>query len=102
MADLSSVVDACTRLVADSTIIGRALLIASKTSRQHASEVGLDLQVDDQDVWDCYADDFSQSDLFTRRIIGITNLVTQARGWSGFWGDIWTGLSSKVWRALGY
>ncbi|KAJ9608384.1 hypothetical protein H2200_007372 [Cladophialophora chaetospira] len=102
MADISSVVEASTRLVADQGIIGRGLIIASKTSAEHAQAVGLNLQTEGQDIWDCYAHDFEQSDLFTRRIIGVTNLVTQARGWVGFWGDVGWGLYKAILRAVGY
>lgn len=102
MATVASVVEATTRLVADQGIIGRALMIASKTSREHAKAVGLELEADDQAVWDCYAHDFEQTDLFTRRVIGITNLVTQARGWAGFWGDVGKRVSGGLWKILGY
>ncbi|KIY00130.1 uncharacterized protein Z520_03815 [Fonsecaea multimorphosa CBS 102226] len=102
MAKIESVVDATTRLVADQGIIGRALMIATKTSDEDAKTMGLERAVEDQAVWDCYADDFKQTDLFTRRIIGVTNLVTQARGWVGMWTDIGSNLSKKLSKALGY
>ncbi|OAP58090.1 hypothetical protein AYL99_07180 [Fonsecaea erecta] len=102
MAKIESVVDATTRLVADQGIIGRALVIATKTAEKDAKLMGLERAVEDQAVWDCYADDFEQTDLFTRRIIGVTNLVTQARGWVGMWTDVGNNLSKKLWRALGY
>jgi hypothetical protein len=104
MASLSSVVSACTRLVADQSIIGRALIIGSGTSQSHAQQAGLesDLKVEEQDIWDCYADDYEQSDLFTRRIIAVTNLVTGVRGWVGLFGDVGRAVGRKVWGALGY
>ncbi|KIW73975.1 hypothetical protein PV04_02049 [Phialophora macrospora] len=104
MARLEAVVEASTRLVADTGIIGRGLIIASKTSRDHAEAVGLgrDLQTPDQEIWDCYADDFEQSDLFTRRVVAVTNLVTSARGWVGMWTDIGANLSRRFWSAWGY
>jgi hypothetical protein len=104
MARLEAVVEASTRLVADQGIIGRGLIIASKTSKEHAEAVGLgaDLQTPDQEIWDCYADDFEQSDLFTRRVVAVTNLVTSARGWVGLWTDVGTNLYKRFCRALGY
>ncbi|ETI27613.1 hypothetical protein G647_00062 [Cladophialophora carrionii CBS 160.54] len=104
MARLEAVVEASTRLVADHGIIGRGLIIASKTSKEHAKAVGLEPQTEDydQEIWDCYADDFEQSDLFTRRIVAVTNLVTSARGSIGIWVDIGSNLSRRFWRALGY
>ena len=102
MATVAAVVEAATRLVADQGIIGRGLVIAAKTSAEHAKAVGLEPSTEGQAIWDVYAEDFEQSDLFTRRIIGVTNLVTQARGWAGMWGDIGRRLSGKLWKALGY
>ncbi|EXJ81200.1 hypothetical protein A1O3_07490 [Capronia epimyces CBS 606.96] len=102
MATIDSVLDATTRLVADQGIIGRALVIGPKTAAEHARIVGLELDAADQAVWDVHADDFEQSDLFTRRIIGVTNLVTRARGWAGVATDIANKASSGFWRALGY
>ena len=104
MASLSSVVSACTRLVADQSIIGRALIIASKTTLEHAQQVGLEseIQVDGQDIWDCYAHDFEQTDLFSRKIVAVTNLIGNVRGWAGMGSDIWGNLSRKFWRSLGY
>ncbi|OCT45909.1 5'-hydroxyaverantin dehydrogenase [Cladophialophora carrionii] len=107
MARLEAVVEASTRLVADHGIIGRGLIIASKTSKEHAEAVGLEPQTEhyddrNQEIWDCYADDFEQSDLFTRRIVAVTNLVTSARGLIGIWVDIGSNLSRRFWRALGY
>ncbi|KAK5196581.1 uroporphyrin-III C-methyltransferase [Exophiala xenobiotica] len=102
MATVPDVVAATTRLVADQGIIGRALVIGSKTSQEHANATGLEQVVGDQAVWDVYAHDFDQSDLFTRRIIGVTNLVTQARGWAGIARDVRTKISGTIWKALGY
>jgi len=90
MAHITDVVDAATRLVADQGIIGRALIIGSPTSATNSKTMGLDPSQSgkDQAVWDVYAHDYEQSDLFTRRVVGITNLVAQAKGWAGFLADI--------------
>ncbi|KAI1610681.1 15-hydroxyprostaglandin dehydrogenase [Exophiala viscosa] len=102
MATVPDVVEATTRLVADQGIIGRALAIGSKTSAEDARAMGLELQTKDQAVWDVHADDFAQSDLFVRRIIGVTNLITQAKGWAGFVSDVARKVSGATWKALGY
>lgn len=102
MATVADVVEAATRLVADQGIIGRGLIIGAKTSSEHATAVGLGPGREDQAVWDAYAHDFVQSDLFTRRIIAVTNLVTQARGWAGIVGDVRKRASAGVWKLLGY
>ncbi|EXJ73105.1 uncharacterized protein A1O5_04254 [Cladophialophora psammophila CBS 110553] len=102
MATVKSVVEATSRLVADQGIIGRALVIGPNTSEEDAKAMGLERAIEDQAVWDCYAHDFEQTDLFTRRIVGVTNLVTQARGWVGIWSDIRKNLSRKLWKSMGY
>ncbi|EXJ78693.1 hypothetical protein A1O1_09095 [Capronia coronata CBS 617.96] len=102
MATLESVLQATTRLVADQGIIGRALVIGPKTSAEHARAVGLEPDIVDQAVWDVYAHDFEQSDLFTRRVIGVTNLITRARGWTGLASDIANKASYGFWKMLGY
>ncbi|KAK4940986.1 hypothetical protein LTR10_019030 [Elasticomyces elasticus] len=102
MATVPDVVEATTRLVADQGIIGRALVIGSKTSQEHAKAMGLELETTDQAVWDVHADDFAQSDLFVRRIIGVTNLITQARGWGGIVSDVVRKVSGATWKTLGY
>lgn len=107
MAPLSAVVRASTRLVADQGIVGRALMIGPPVTPEQARLVGLEdefrananaQKVDGQDVWDCYAHDFVQTDLFTRRIVGVTNLITAARGWRGLLGDV----GGKMRKALGW
>ncbi|KIW16046.1 hypothetical protein PV08_06097 [Exophiala spinifera] len=102
MASIEDVVEATTRLASDQSIIGRALMIASKTSEEHAHATGLERVVGSQAYWDVYAHDFGQSDLFTRRIIGVTNLVTQARGWAGIAQDVRKKVSAAVWKMAGY
>jgi NAD(P)-dependent dehydrogenase (short-subunit alcohol dehydrogenase family) len=99
MARLESVIDAATRMVADHGIVGRGLCVGSKASVEDAKEVGLGEQVtaEGQEIWDVYAEDFEQSDLFTRRVIGITNLVTSARGWGGWFADIRAVMAKKIW-----
>ena len=49
---------------------------------------------------DGYAHDFEQTDVFVRRLIGVTNLRTAARGWTGFALDIGLGLSKAFWKVL--
>jgi NAD(P)-dependent dehydrogenase (short-subunit alcohol dehydrogenase family) len=98
MARLESVVNAATRLMADQRIVGRGLCVGSKASVEHAKIVGFEKEVkgEGQDIWECYAEDFEQSDLFTRRVIGITNLVTAARGWGGWLADIKAVLVKRI------
>ncbi|EHY52444.1 hypothetical protein HRR83_007066 [Exophiala dermatitidis] len=107
MATIESVLEAATRLVADQSIIGRALAIGPKASIEQARAAGLvsdtaEMDRDGQAIWDVYAHDFEQSDLFTRRIIAVTNLITRARGWTGVVGDVAGKASYRFWKVLGY
>jgi len=45
-------------------------------------------------IWEVYAHDFEQSDVFARRVLGITNLVAGRRGWRGL-------LTDLVWAFVG-
>lgn len=102
MSTMADVVEATTRLVADQGIIGRALMIGTKSSPEQANAVGIEHTTEGQAIWDVYSDDFEQTDLFTRRIIGVTNLVTVARGWSGMWADLGKKMSQSFWKTLGH
>lgn len=102
MAKIDDVIEAATRLVADQGIIGRALVIGPKAASKMATAAGLEPAVDGQAIWDGYAHDFEQTDLFIRRLIGVTNLVTSARGWAGVMADLGAGINKAIWRTLGY
>jgi NAD(P)-dependent dehydrogenase (short-subunit alcohol dehydrogenase family) len=104
---LEDVIDAGTRLVADSRILGRALAIGPK-GRIIKTEVGdqvMDLPSAGPDgpetgIWEAYVDDFEMSDPFLRSFTSILNAVAGRRGWSGWVKDIvgvlFGGLASKV------
>ena len=104
LAKIEDVADAAVRLVADKAIIGRGMVIGARGSREEASRAGLEMAdgLDEQAVWDVYAHDFQQSDVFTRRMVGITNIVSAARGWAGVAADVGWKLSSPVRRLVGW
>ncbi|KAK5046754.1 hypothetical protein LTR84_007515 [Exophiala bonariae] len=102
MAKIEDVIEATTRLVADQGIIGRALVIGFRGPSSVAKAAGLQPVVADQAIWDVYAHDFEQSDVFVRRIIGVTNLIATARGWVGVISDVGAKLSRPFWKVLGY
>ncbi|RMZ81013.1 hypothetical protein DV738_g2425, partial [Chaetothyriales sp. CBS 135597] len=84
LGHIDDVAEAAARLVADDRIVGRGLAIGGG-----------------QAIWDVYAHDFEQSDLFTRRVIAVTNIVATARGWTGFVFDIAARLTSPLRRLVG-
>lgn len=104
LAEVDSVVDAATRLVTDQSIIGRGLAIGPEASMDEARKAGFDIAADQggrQAVWDVYAHDFEQSDVFTRRIVALTNLKADERGWTGLFSDIGWAISSPLRRLMG-
>jgi NAD(P)-dependent dehydrogenase (short-subunit alcohol dehydrogenase family) len=100
-ATVDSVVEAATKLVADSTIIGRALAIGPKASMKEAKEAGFkvnDSHDGERAVWDVHAHDFDQSDIFSRRVVAVTNIKSNQRGFLGVLGDLGWALSSPIRR----
>ena len=103
-ATMDSVVDAATRLVADSRIVGRGLAIGPKASMKEAKEAGFDVdgsQAGERAVWDVYAHDFEQSDIFSRRVVAVTNIKGDQRGVLGLLGDLGWAFTSPIRRLFG-
>jgi len=103
MAKVEDVVSAGARLVADQSIIGRALMIGSRASVPQMRAAGFAEPYaleDGKAVWDIHGDDFQQTEVFTRRVIAVTNIVTSARGWSGMFSDIGTKLGGALFRLI--
>ena len=97
-AKIEDVTEAATRLVADKSIVGRGLIVGARGSPEEIKKVGLEMadDHDEQAVWDVHGHDFEQSDVFTRRVIGVTNIISAARGWLGMIVDFATKLTSPV------
>ena len=92
------VVDAATRLVADESIAGRALVIGPRVRTKGIKEAEEDssLVVGDEEgdgegrgIWECYADDLAEADTFVWRYIWLLNAVGKARGMFAWIGDVW-------------
>lgn len=96
-ADIQDVVDTMTRFVTDQGIIGRGCVVGVKGTEEEIAKMKLPHV---GPVWDVFADDFAQSDLFTRRIVGITNLQTAARGWIGMYKDIIMAFAGPIVRMI--
>lgn len=91
MSRLEDVTNAAVRLVADKGIVGRALMIVSRGTKKDVTAAGLVWRDGDRHgnaVRDFGGLDWEQTDVFTRRMINVTNLVTAGRGWFGFVADI--------------
>ncbi|KAF2400337.1 NAD(P)-binding protein [Trichodelitschia bisporula] len=72
LAQIEDVVDAATRLVADHGIRGRGLAVGPRIR-----------VVEEKAVWEAYADDFEDSEAFTRRVTGLMNKAVRygVLGW---------------------
>jgi NAD(P)-dependent dehydrogenase (short-subunit alcohol dehydrogenase family) len=110
-SEIDSVVEAATRFVADRGIVGRGLAVGPRATREDVEGAGLGLGLDSEDqkadmdgaesggVWEVHAHDFEQSDVFARRVLGITNLVAGRKGWVGLLRDLgWAVLGEPVSR----
>ncbi|RDW76964.1 hypothetical protein BP6252_05017 [Coleophoma cylindrospora] len=84
------VVDAGTRLMADSRVCGRGLVIGPKVKTDAKGELTPVLAEDGSGsaVWECYADDFLEVEAFTARMVRLLNAVELSRGWAGWAGDM--------------
>ncbi|KAF2635713.1 NAD(P)-binding protein [Massarina eburnea CBS 473.64] len=94
LGKVEDVVDAGTRFVADSRVLGRALVVGPKMSVKQ-SESGEWVVVDrgsegsvEKALWEPCADDWFEQDPFNRTLIRALNAVQAARGWSGWAYDI--------------
>lgn len=89
-ARVEDVVDAATRLVADEGIVGRGLMVGPKT-REGLKEG--DVVEGGSAVWELYADEYEQVEMFMWRYIRILNAVTKARGYFAWFVDVFA-----IWR----
>jgi hypothetical protein len=92
MAEIDDVVKAVVRLVGDKGVLGRALMIGARGDAGQTKAAGLGEKAAvggvGQAIWDYYGHDFEQTDVFVRRVIGVTNIVAAAKGWTGWLGDV--------------
>jgi NAD(P)-dependent dehydrogenase (short-subunit alcohol dehydrogenase family) len=87
MTKIEHVTEALIRLCADDSIVGRGLLIGPEGSEEQLKQAGLG-GLAQGPIVDLYAHDFEQTDLLMRRVMGLMNLLTSARGWAGLFHDL--------------
>jgi hypothetical protein len=99
------VVEAGTRFAADPRIAGRAAFVGPRL-RIEEDEDGMVLKGvgggedgEGKAIWEIYAADFEDSDLFQRNIVGILNRAVEMRGWAG-WASDWAGVVGRRVRAM--
>ena len=101
MARIEDVADAVMRLVADKGIIGRALMIGCRGNEEQTKAAGLETAQEGQAIWDVFGHDLDQTDIFTRRIIGVTNIIATTRGWFGMIADVGGILLQRIRSVVG-
>lgn len=104
MGKMEDVVDAASRLVADSSILGRGLCIAPRAKVKQNVDSGewtvLSYEGDDEGIekgiWEVNAHDFDDTEMFTRRLIVLLNQIAALKGWYEFGLDLVKALRYKV------
>lgn len=91
---IEDVIEAATRFVADPRIAGRAVVVSPNMKVKQDAEGCWHLVEEEGErgeqkaIWEVYAHDFEDSDLFMRNLIGIMNRVVEIKGWSGWLMDM--------------
>jgi hypothetical protein len=92
MGKPEDVVDAATRFMADTRIVGRALVIGPKVKVNPDNEYQIVSETDkdgkETAIWEAYADDFEETEIFNRNMIGLLNSREKQRGWIGWASDM--------------
>ncbi|MCJ1418931.1 hypothetical protein MMC32_005282 [Xylographa parallela] len=99
------VVEAGSRFMADPRIVGRAVSIGPKlrVEEDESGEYVLTQkkEVAPKAIWEIYAMDFEDTDVFQRRLVGILNRALELRGWIGWGSDMMGALRYRltgIWR----
>lgn len=94
MGKTEDVVDAGTRFVADSRILGRSLVIGPKMHVRQKENGDWDLVTPgtagsiETAVFEPYAEDWEDVDAWDRNFVKLLNLVQAGRGWAGWAQDV--------------
>ena len=87
-----SVVEAATRFASDPRIVGRAVFVGPKLRVKTSSDGEWILDSgsggEEKAIWEFFAGDFEDSEIFQRNMVGLMNRATEERGWLGWAADI--------------
>lgn len=103
MGKPEDVVDAGTRLMADTRIAGRALVIGPKVRVNGEFDLLPETSEEGHSkaVWEAYADDFIELEAFSARFVRLLNTVELIRGWGGWALDVAKALIYPIRSILG-
>ncbi|KAF1971241.1 NAD(P)-binding protein [Bimuria novae-zelandiae CBS 107.79] len=102
MGKVEDVVEAGTRLVADTRILGRGIVVGPKMNvKQDDSGEWHLVSKNEQGstktaLWEVHADDFEEVEVFTRRVVKLLYAVELARGWVGWATDMLTLVRNQI------
>ncbi|OBT63855.1 hypothetical protein VE03_06587 [Pseudogymnoascus sp. 23342-1-I1] len=100
IATPEDVVDAGTRFMADTRIVGRALMIGPKIKARADNEWEVVPQEDNDGVEmavrEVLVDDFEEVEAFCARLIKLLNFVEATRGWSAVVSDIFAVITYRI------
>lgn len=85
------VIDAGTRLMADSRIVGRALAVGPKVRVSSDDVLELVPQTKagkEVAIWELYPSDWEECEIFNSRFVRLLNLTEALRGWTGWLSDV--------------
>ncbi|MCJ1383650.1 hypothetical protein MMC17_006764 [Xylographa soralifera] len=99
------VVEAGSRFMADPRIVGRALSVGPKliVEEDESGEYVLTQKKEGvpKAIWEIYAMDFEDTDVYQRRLVAILNRALEFRGWIGWGSDMMGAMRYRVnglWR----
>ncbi|MCJ1294541.1 hypothetical protein MMC34_006099 [Xylographa carneopallida] len=99
------VIEAGSRFMADPRIVGRAVSIGPKLRIEEDENGGYVLtekkEVAPKAIWEIYATDFEDTDVYQRRLVWILNRALELRGWIGWGSDMVGAMSYRLkglWR----
>ncbi|KAK9428962.1 hypothetical protein V1505DRAFT_416470 [Lipomyces doorenjongii] len=90
LAQLEDVIEAGSRLMADSRISERNLVVGPRLSLQYCRQEGNENCME-VSLWEVHTDDLEATDVFMRRVVGLMNAAQEMRGWI-----LWTKDMAKV------
>lgn len=92
------VVEAATRFVADPRVMGRAVVVGPKLKveqdldGQWSLVEGKRNAGEKKAIWEVYAHDFEDAEIFSRRFVGLLNRAMEIEGWYGWLKDMFAAL----------
>lgn len=89
MGELEDVVEAGTRLMVDTRVSGRALVVGPKAKvNDELAILPKEADVKETAIWELYANDFEEVEAFSARFVRMLNSIEKIRGWVGWASDV--------------